>query len=223
MGIRHKTLYLIRHGETGSNVDGRFQDASEPLTERGHAQAHALAVKLARLRDRYPISILLTSTDLRAVQTADPIGKALGLTPLLSPLFVERRHPSVIRGKLTTNPDALAIHSNGRQNFHDPSFVYGDGETFAMMKHRGLVGIEDILNLPDEHTDVGLVTHGVHGTVLAALSQRGEHLTSHDLNAYQFRLDNTGLCILGYETRTNFSEKGQGWVIHKWNDTTHLE
>lgn len=220
MGLRHKTLYVIRHGETRSNIEGRFQDASEPLTARGERQAGKLAKRLSREYEQYPISTLITSDDLRATQTAAIIGAAIGLAPIPSPLFVERRHPSKIRGKLTTDPDALLIHTEGRDRFHDPLFTYDDGETFVMLKQRALAGIAYILSLKEEH--IALVTHGVFGTVLAAASQRGDALTSHDLNAYQFRLGNTGLSILGYETRTNFSETGKGWVILSWNNTAHL-
>ena len=63
MSSKQKTLYIIRHGETGSNVDGRFQHNTEPLTKRGEAQAEALAARLAREHMRYPITKLITSTD----------------------------------------------------------------------------------------------------------------------------------------------------------------
>lgn len=220
MNNAQKTLYVIRHGETGSNVEGRFQNSFEPLTSRGQAQAEALAGKLSRERARYPITTVITSDDLRAVQTAETIGGAIGLVPIPSPLFVERRHPSVIRGKLTTDPDASIVHMAGRDHFHDPDFIYGDGETFSMMKARVLAGITYLLALPDEH--IALVTHGVFATLFIAATQRGENLTSHDLNAYQFRFDNTGLSILIHKIRTNFSETGEGWVILRLNDTAHL-
>ncbi|OGZ06279.1 MAG: hypothetical protein A2845_00535 [Candidatus Lloydbacteria bacterium RIFCSPHIGHO2_01_FULL_49_22] len=220
MSSKQKTLYIIRHGETGSNVDGRFQHNTEPLTKRGEAQAEALAARLAREHMRYPITKLITSTDDRAVQTAGAIGGAIGLAPTHSPLFVERRHPSVIRGKLTTDPGASIIHMEGRDHFHDPDFIYGDGETFSMMKARALAGITYLLALPDEH--IALVTHGVFATFFVAATQRGESLTSHDLNAYQFRFDNTGFSILTHKVRTNFSETGEGWVILRLNDTAHL-
>lgn len=220
MSNKQKTLYIIRHGETGSNVEGRFQDGLEPLTPRGITQAHALARRLASERAKYPITKLITSDYRRAVQTAEIIGSAIGLTPIPSPLFIERKHPSVIRGKLTTDPEAQAINMEGRRNFHDPNFVYGDGETFALMKERVLAGIQYLLEQPDEY--VALVTHGVFATFFAATTQRGVNLTSHDLNAYQFRLDNTGLSVLVHKMRTNFSEQGEGWIIQGWNDNAHV-
>lgn len=220
MKTRSKHVYVIRHGETGSNVEGRFQDCFEPLTLRGVTQANALATRLAAEKTRYPISTIITSDYLRAFQTAEIIGGAIGLVPIPSPLFVERKHPSVIRGKLTTDPTAHAINMEGRNNFHDPNYIYGDGETFTMMKERALAGIEYLLGLPDEH--IALITHGVFATFFAASTQRGASLTSHDINAYQFRLDNTGLSVFIHKMRTNFSEQGEGWIIQGWNDIAHI-
>lgn len=222
MGLRHKTLYVIRHGETSSNVNGQFQGSDEPLTERGREQAAALAARLSSDALRYPIDLLLSSSDRRAYETATIIRGAYQNPPqlTLSSLFVERRHPTKIWGKSASDKEAMAIHAEARARFHDPGFTYDDGETFGMLKKRVLMGIAYILRLPYRH--IALVTHGVYGTALAAATQRGSALTSHDLNAYQFRLNNTGLSILGYETRTNFSETGEGWVILGWNDTTHL-
>lgn len=221
MGPTKKTLYVIRHGETGSNVDGRIQDELEPLTTRGVNQAKALASKLSRECVDYPFTTLITSTDLRARQTAKIIGDEVGIAPTPSSLFVERRHPSIIRGKLITDPAAVVILETGRRHFHDAEFIYGDGETFSQMKERVLNGIDYILNLPDEH--IGLVTHGVFKTFLIAATQRGLHLTSHDMNAYQCRSSNTGLSILNYRMRKDFSEMSFGWIIQQLNDTTHLK
>jgi len=61
------TLYLIRHGETALNVARVLQPADTPLSERGRAQASALA---RRLRGAGLAGVL--SSDLpRARQTAD--------------------------------------------------------------------------------------------------------------------------------------------------------
>ncbi|MCB0197677.1 MAG: histidine phosphatase family protein, partial [Anaerolineae bacterium] len=44
------TLYLIRHGETPWNVEGRYQGQLDPpLTAKGHQQAQETAVALAEI------------------------------------------------------------------------------------------------------------------------------------------------------------------------------
>lgn len=220
MNKPRKTLYLFRHGETFSNVEGIFQGSTEPLTPKGREQAAQLAARLSSQHNRYPITLLLSSNYARALETASPIAHALGLDICPTPLFVERKHPQVIHGKSTSDPDARAIWIRGRENFHNRKFDYADGETFARLKARALLALKFVLNCSDEH--IGVVTHGVFATALAAASQRGAKLTSHDLNCYQFRLDNTGFSILTNQTHKDFSHNVTGWIIQKWNDTSHL-
>lgn len=70
-------LYLVRHGETSSNV-GRQLDTAHPgaeLTERGHDQALALARRL----EHEDLGAVYASDLTRALQTAAPLAEALGL------------------------------------------------------------------------------------------------------------------------------------------------
>jgi glucosyl-3-phosphoglycerate phosphatase len=72
-----RTLVLLRHGETDWNRTGRAQGhADVPLNATGHAQARAVAQALAPLG-----TVRLWSSDLtRAVQTAEHVAAATGLT-----------------------------------------------------------------------------------------------------------------------------------------------
>lgn len=213
-----KTIYLIRHGESISNVQGIFQGSADALTDRGRAQALALG---KRLKKHYPIERIITSTHARAYETSTIIGNTLGLTRVSTPLLIERRQPSTIIGCTTDDVLATAIREEGQSRFHDPQFCYGDGETFTDLKIRALAALMHILDQPEKH--IAVVTHGVFATVLAAASQRGDKLTSHDLDAYQFRLANTGLCIFAHRSRRTFSGVERGWIILRWNDIAHLE
>jgi len=69
-------LWLVRHGLTDWNLEGRYQGQSDaPLNETGMAQARQLAEKLAGVRFE-----ALYSSDLqRARQTADILANHLGL------------------------------------------------------------------------------------------------------------------------------------------------
>jgi probable phosphoglycerate mutase len=70
------TLLLVRHGNTplsGTRFSGR---ADPELTEDGHAQARALAARLAGTRD---VAAVVASPLRRTRQTAAPIAAALGL------------------------------------------------------------------------------------------------------------------------------------------------
>jgi probable phosphoglycerate mutase len=72
-----RTLVLLRHGETDWNLTGRAQGhADVALNARGHAQAQAVAGVLAGFG-----AVRLWSSDLmRAVQTAEHVAAATGLT-----------------------------------------------------------------------------------------------------------------------------------------------
>jgi len=73
-------IVIARHGETAWNADGRFQGhADVPLNERGQAQAVALAERMASARARF--DALYASDLARAYETAEIVGRRLGLTP----------------------------------------------------------------------------------------------------------------------------------------------
>lgn len=72
-----KYLWLIRHGESGGNVERRIQGWSDfPLTNRGRRQAARLAERLA---EEEAVQELITSPLKRAATTAEIIGAVLGL------------------------------------------------------------------------------------------------------------------------------------------------
>lgn len=73
-------LLLIRHGETARNVDQLALGREDvPLTERGQAQARALADALAGSCRFGPIDAVYASPLQRALATAAPLAEALGL------------------------------------------------------------------------------------------------------------------------------------------------
>jgi probable phosphoglycerate mutase len=70
------TLYLVRHGETDWNREGRWQGHHDrPLSAAGRAQATAAARRLARER----ISQIHASDLKRAAETAQIIGEACAI------------------------------------------------------------------------------------------------------------------------------------------------
>lgn len=78
-------LYLIRHGETvtsGNTYAGRSDVA---LTAHGHAQAHRLVQRFGQR----PLSTVLCSPLVRAVDTARPIAQAHGLELQIDPALME--------------------------------------------------------------------------------------------------------------------------------------
>lgn len=80
------TLLLIRHGETPLNVARVLQPAHTPLSERGQAQAAALAQRLAGAG----LAGILSSDLPRARQTAEHLARATGLQVTHTALLQER-------------------------------------------------------------------------------------------------------------------------------------
>jgi len=77
---------LLRHGRTADNREGRFQGQLDtPLDEIGQEQARAAALALAPTDP----CALLTSGLARARVTAEAVGAAVGLRPLVDPRLAE--------------------------------------------------------------------------------------------------------------------------------------
>ncbi len=69
-------LFLVRHGETAANAEMRYLGSrDDPLTERGMEQAGRLADSFENL----PVSAILSSPLRRALDTAAPVARKLGL------------------------------------------------------------------------------------------------------------------------------------------------
>ncbi|MEU6304431.1 histidine phosphatase family protein [Streptomyces chartreusis] len=76
------TLLLARHGQTLWHAENRYAGVSDvSLTDTGRAQADALG----RWAAAHPVDAIWTSPLSRAVITADPACRALGLTPHREP------------------------------------------------------------------------------------------------------------------------------------------
>lgn len=76
------TLLLARHGQTIWHAENRYAGVSDvPLTDTGRAQAEALG----RWAAAHPVAAIWTSPVSRAVVTAEPACRALGLVPHREP------------------------------------------------------------------------------------------------------------------------------------------
>lgn len=87
-------LYLIRHGQSAGNAEGRFGGhGPTPLSDLGKEQAE----KTAKVLAKEGINVIYSSDLLRAVQTAEPLSKLLDLPIHASEAFRER-HVGVLEG-----------------------------------------------------------------------------------------------------------------------------
>jgi len=81
-------LWLVRHGETEKNRAGVWQGQLDvPLSEVGRRQIERLAARLRRWPTRF--DRLYTSDLSRARESAEILGRALGLRPIADPRLRE--------------------------------------------------------------------------------------------------------------------------------------
>lgn len=198
-------LYLVRHGETDWNVDGRLQGLSDiELNTRGEAQAQRLATRLA---DEGEFSAIYTSPLRRAARTAEFIGKTLELALITDPRLMERSlgqleglTMSQIREQF---PEVHRAWHEGGVRPHVPDeesredFVVRAREFISHVRANHLEG------------NVIVVTHGgtLNMLLMAALHLDVEH-------PLPFWIDNASLNIVQWGER--------GVRLRLLNDTCHL-
>jgi glucosyl-3-phosphoglycerate phosphatase len=154
-----RRIVLLRHGRTAHNAGGVIQGQLDtPLDDTGRRQAQAVA----RVFAAAPPAVLLTSDLSRAAETAEAVGRATGLEPVLDPRLREL-HLGSWQG-LTSDeareryPEQWADWRAGRDT------PRGGGETYREAGARAADCIAQ--HLPARGTLLA-VTHG--GTARAAL------------------------------------------------------
>lgn len=155
---------MVRHGRTAWNRGGRFQGRADiPLDEEGMAQAADLAAALAPLRP----ARLVVSDLRRARQTAGPLARRSGLTPVVDPRLAE---VDVGRWEgLRAEEAAERFPDEYRAWVADPAVARGGGETLADAGRRAADAIGDALAATAAGTAVVVVSHGL--VLRAALDQ----------------------------------------------------
>ncbi len=150
-------LLLLRHGETVGNIARQLQDEHDPLTERGRRQAQALAIALAR---RGSLRAVYASPLIRAFETAQIIGAAVGLTPVPRPGLAEINVGSAAG---LTFDEWGARFPQQLQDFHADgvAFAWPDGESGGDIARRVAAEIDWLIA---QHRDavepVAVVSHG---------------------------------------------------------------
>jgi phosphohistidine phosphatase len=70
------SLHLLRHADAGDPEKWQGDDAARPLSEKGVRQAEGLGRQLAKVG--LEVDAILSSPKLRALQTAEIVGRAIG-------------------------------------------------------------------------------------------------------------------------------------------------
>ncbi len=156
-------MFLIRHGETDWNIEGRWQGQIDvPLNENGIRQAGEIAQAM-RGKD---IGMIFSSDLERARQTADAIGKALGVK-----VNLDRRLREIHQGEwqgLLISEIQERYHAEFIKRKKDPLAVAPPGgETARQVQERVLDFIQD-LTARYTHMNIAVVSHGFAIAIIIA-------------------------------------------------------
>ena len=195
-------LYLVRHGQSAGNAEGRFGGHSAtPLSALGKRQAQLVAKALAKEK----IHAVYSSDLLRAVQTAEPLAKILNLKINATGAFRER-HVGVLEG-LTFDEakENFTVDYNALVS-REVAHVITDGESYQQLLKRATGALEDILQ---SHAGEKVAIFAHTGTIcfltlylLGAIHEHTTHtpwlVTSNcGINRFEFRgRDNVRLLAL---------------------------
>ena len=198
------SIYIVRHGETIWNAEGRIQGHTDvELAERGREQARATARRLAgvhfdaayssdmsRTRETAVIIVGERETPLHSVAELREYNK--GVFEGLTPDEYRQQYPELFQASL----------------INDPDFAPPGGETIRQCQAR-LSAFANMLRRKHSDEDVLVVGHGgsLRSGIVALL---GLPLEAN----WKFVMHNCALSVI--RTYPNNA------VMHLYNDTSHL-
>jgi len=199
-------ILLVRHGESAPEVPGQpapqVDGHGDPeLAAGGRRQAELVGARLAR----QPIAAIYVSTLRRTHETAAPLARHLGLTPIVEPdlreVHLGEWEGSFRQRVAEGGPVVAQLFEEGRWD------VIPGAETAEAFAARTSAAIHRIVAAHPDRL-VAVVCHGgVIGQLVATASRGG--------NAFAFSgADNASISRLVVA--------GDRWIIRGFNDVAHL-
>lgn len=210
MSSTEKPIYhfvFLRHGESVGNVESRWQGQSDyPLTERGRAQAQALAKRWQEEKAKF--DLVITSPLIRAKNTAEIVASALDVKVEADPLWMERNVGEM------TGLTIDEIRLRPRPSFVTPyDTIGGVGEGDWVLFLRAGQALHSLLRRP-----AGRYLIVSHGGLLNQLMHAIVGIAPHaDPSGVRFRFDNTAFARVFYLSHQH------RWAIETLNDHVHLK
>jgi broad specificity phosphatase PhoE len=200
------TIILLRHGESVGNAEDRFQGQADfPLTEKGQAQATALAERWSGEGREFDLCI--SSPLARASQTAEIIAARLGLPLEFDPVWKEL-HNGLLAG---LSPEEAA-ERHPRPDFIHPYLHIGEtGESRWEVYLRAGRGVQSLLDrAPGRYL---VVAHA--GILNMALYAILGIPVQADYTGPTFRFLNAAFAVLTYTAEEHH------WHLIGLNDRAH--
>lgn len=203
-------VLLIRHGQSEGNAAGRFGGhTATPLSERGRREAEATARALVSEKAR--IAFIASSDLPRAVETAEPLARALGLEVYRTSAFRER---SVGRFEGLTFEEAAEAHPDEYAALlrRDFEHVMMGGESYRQLLERASNELDRLI---EEHRGETIAVFSHTGTICILTLHLMGALDSPALRPVWIHTNNCGI--------TRFKIHADGYVrVEAVNDTRHL-
>ncbi len=151
-------IYLVRHGETEMNSEGKMRGRSEiPLDERGEREVD----RAAQWLKGKGIRTLLTSPVDRAMQTAQIVSQAIGV-----PALPDDRLASLNVGDLEGEDTVSGAETLKKMDEEEPDAPIGEtGESFDEFNSR----VKEALFEGLQASDAGPVAMVTHDSVISAI------------------------------------------------------
>lgn len=180
-------IYLVRHGADDETIRGGWSEHS--LTPEGKGQAEALAEQVFW---NLPIGRIYSSDLPRAMETAEPTAKRLGLTVIPMPEFRETNNGELAGMK---HERACQLYPGLYWNTLDWDQPYPGGESPKAFYERVVKAWEAFQKSAlEEPADVMLVTHG--GVINVIL----DHISglTYSNKQHHWKIANTQIVTLRY-------------------------
>ena len=150
-------LLVLRHGQSQVDLEDRHEGRADfPLTDLGREQARRVGAWLAA---RYPVDRILTSTLIRAAETAEIVGRALGTPVEPDPSLMEFNNGE-LAGMLKSESRERFGPLFGNRTELAPYERFPGGETMVEMRARAEHFLSKLLDETPDGKRVLLVTHG---------------------------------------------------------------
>ena len=199
-------IYLLRHGQTNFNIDGKYQGTiDKEINDFGRQQAELLGNRLRR----YNIDVIYSSGLKRVVQTAEIINKYIK-----KDIIIKNELREINMGEwdcLRLEERFIKDEKYAKEwHKHLEDLPYPGGECGKDVCDRTNIIIDEIINTKNKN--VAVVSSG--GTILILLSK---FLGLEQQNRFKMQIDNCSISIVKYDYD---SKKISVKCI---NDIAHLE
>ena len=207
-------IFLVRHGSSVNDNNGRWQHPDSLLSHRGKLQAEALSK-----RPRFQVVDLVMSSEWpRARKTADIVAGRLKKPLKLVKEIHERKQFSGIYNAKRTSKVSRQYCQDSFKNYRNLDWKFSDEEESIREVIKRAVYFRDCLTKKHLKQNVLVVSHDVFIRCLLIVCLLGQDFSDQVFLKlfYALRTTNTGISLLEYK------QEYKKWTMRYFNDLSHL-